>query len=341
MKSFYLHVPYCLHLCNYCDFYKKPFKKSFKEYEKYLESTWLQTLQEHQDQLEPLKTLYLGGGTPSLWTSQFFEDFFLPKISFEQNYEWTMEIDPYNLDLSNIQRWMNIGVNRLSFGIQSLNNKALKILDRQHSREDVIQILHWLKDKNVNYSVDFLIGIPIERDILSELEEVLSFNPSNMSTYILTVPQSYTHYKFLPEDQLIVQEYLAVKKYLESKKFLHYEVSNYGKILSQHNQVYWNQESYMAMGPSASGYCSVSKKRYKWLPNKTIEQDILTEEAFILESFYLGLRQFTIKTEYLKSFKNLKDLEEEGFLKGNKILPKGILLLDFIAQKLSLDLRAY
>lgn len=341
MKSFYLHVPYCLHLCNYCDFYKKPFKKSFKDYEEYLQSTWELSLSEHGDKLQPLKTLYLGGGTPSLWTPDFFEQFFLPKISFESNYEWTMEIDPYNLDLSNIQRWMDIGVNRLSFGIQSLNNKALKILDRQHSREDVIQVLHWLKDKNVNYSVDFLIGIPIERDILSELKEVLFFNPSNISTYILTVPQSYTHYKFLPEDQLIVEEYLATKTYLESKNFLHYEVSNYGRILSQHNQVYWNQESYLAMGPSASGYCSVLKKRYKWLPNKTIEQDLLTEEAFILESFYLGLRQFTVKTEYLKSFKNLKELEEEGFLQGNRILPKGILLLDFIAQKLSLDLRTH
>ncbi len=343
ISSCYLHVPFCLHLCNYCDFYKKKHEtSSFKDFESFLDKTFALSLSQHEEQLGPLKTLYFGGGTPSLWSPDYTEKVLLKKLSLHSTYEWTLEIDPYKLDLNNVQKWIQLGVNRLSFGVQSLNDAVLEKLDRQHRREDLLPIFSFLKEKNMNYSIDLLLGAPsVQRNLIQEIQEMLSYKPSHLSLYFLTVGKNYVHFHELPSDELIREEFLSIQELLEKESFIHYEVSNYGKIPSQHNQIYWSQKSCLALGPSASGYCSIKKTRYKITPSGSVQLDPLSLDQVLLEEFYLNLRQFKVRTDLLEksSNKTLDQLRESNLIHQDQVTKEGILLLDFIANELTPHLR--
>ena len=195
--------------------------------------------------------------------------------------------------------FQKLGVNRISVGVQSLSPQTLKALDRIHSIDDVYRTLDILSELNFNFSVDFMLGLPAkqsgDRDIISEAKELLSFSPSHMSAYILTVNKNYIHYSALPDDNFISNEYLDLSQYMSSEGFLHYEVSNFAKhgAKSQHNLNYWKGNSVAALGPSATGFLGKNNDtglRYKW---KTVDQaDYTVEELdhtqLKLEKFFLG-----------------------------------------------------
>lgn len=356
VSSLYLHVPFCMHLCNYCDFYKRklvPGEEQFEDFHQFL----LASHQRHEELLNShgiswgsLETVYLGGGTPSLWGSigaEFFSRHFLKK-GLPSNAEFTMEIDPGTWTNELIESWQKIGLNRISIGTQSLNPTFLKIMDRVHSVEESLHFLSFLHRNNWNYSLDFILGIPYsqekKRNIKEEIDRLLAYSPKHISLYILNARSKYPHVQAIPDDEYIREEYLFVSDYLKSQGFHHYEVSNFALpgFEAVHNQKYWRGESVMALGPTGTGYFALAEDkaiRYKWkVTRPEVEIEELTLKELSLERTYLKLRtsdgwEAPAKLRCLmQSWKQQGHAIEEGKL--IKLTAVGYLMLDSLMDDL-------
>lgn len=359
VNSLYLHFPHCRHLCNYCDFFKSVPKTlgEYGEYEIYLKNAinLHSEFLKRNDYLPGLvETLYMGGGTPSLWGAKGVASFKEQLESsgyqlFAPNYEWTMEINPGSFVESDLDRYFELGVNRASIGTQSTNPQFIKLLDRVHSKDEAFTLMEKMALGNRNFSVDLMLGLPysqkFKRDIERELEELLSFNPTHLSLYILTVKGNYVHRDHLPDDDWTANEFLLVSELLRSRGFLHYEVSNFAKpgFESRHNLRYWDQETVAALGPSATGYLSEKRLRYKWPGmNLRIEEEQLSQESAELEHIYLKLRtnKGLARSEVgsgQKFDEMVNKLENKGWIEPGGVLratPQGYLMMDSIMDEI-------
>jgi oxygen-independent coproporphyrinogen-3 oxidase len=306
VSSLYLHVPFCKHLCNYCDFYKRKLEPGTKQFEGFHQFL-ADSMNHHAELLKtnhftwaPLDTIYLGGGTPSLWGAvgaKIFQGLMPPKL---ENAEFTMEIDPGTWTQDMLDAWKNIGLNRISIGTQTLDPVFLKIMDRVHSLEDSFKFLEKMDRENWNYSLDFLLGIPYSqqkhRDIKKELDLLLGYHPKHISLYILNARSKYPLTQQMPDDEYIHDEYIFVSDYLKSKGFHHYEVSNFALpgFEAKHNQKYWRGESVAALGPTGTGFLNFGEDkalRYKWKVTRAeTELEYLGKAELELEETYLTLR---------------------------------------------------
>jgi len=314
-------------------------------------------LLENHYEMDTLDTLYIGGGTPSLWGkagAEYLRQLFLrEQITLSESCEFTLEVNPGTWTEESITAWKELGVSRFSLGIQSLRADYLKILDRVHNVEDVFDTLTYFNKIGAAFSVDFMLGLPWsvsrERDILSELKEILSFEPEHLSLYILTAKGGYPHKKNLPEEDFLEEEYLKVAEYLKSIGYKHYEVSNFAKPgkESRHNLNYWKTSSVGALGPSAVGFLSDAKKRYKWKTSSAeFALEELDSEAMALERLYLGLRVDSgiEKSDHFSDEEKValvpvfQRWQAEGLAKDSddrvKLTSKGLLVLDGLVQQL-------
>ena len=369
IESLYIHFPFCRHLCNYCDFYKKigPNSEAINDFHHFFDLSWQahqQFMEKNAVSFKKLKTLYIGGGTPSLWGKEgaiFLEDLFKREgLLREEDAECTLEVNPGSWDDQSLLAWQQFGMNRFSLGIQSLDERFLRLLDRVHSLDEVYQTLKKFQQMKVRFSVDFMLGLPFskqyQRNILAELEEILSFGPEHISLYILTTNKGYIHAKHLPDDDFIADEYLAVSDYLKAKGFYHYEVSNFSKEgrQSQHNLQYWKSKSVAALGPSATGFLSENQLRYKWkTQNPEFVEEKLSDASFRIEKIYMGLRSEVglkesilgpnLSEEELRSFRDLckswqqrglVEIKKQGDLAGIFATSQGFLALDHLMEEL-------
>jgi oxygen-independent coproporphyrinogen-3 oxidase len=364
IDSLYLHFPFCVHLCNYCDFFKRVTVDKSYDYEvfhQYLEKSFSlheSLMNEHGYSWGPLKTFYIGGGTPSLWGQEgkiFLENFFHQhNLTLDPQCEFTLEVNPGAWTEDSLSAWRALGANRFSLGVQSLDKDMIRYLDRVHSIEQVYETLEYFNKHQLNFSMDFMLGLPFsadeklkKRDVIAELKEALKYNPSHFSVYILTVKNNYPHYQDLPSEEWIAEEYLAVAEFLKSSGFHHYEVSNFAKPNreSDHNLNYWQSKTVAAFGPSATGFLSEKKLRYKWkVAGPEVDLEQLSEDEFNLENLYMGLRSKTgirlndfvpsvqKQKELIKLWSRLDYLEIDGPLL--KLSSKGFLFLDSIIQNI-------
>ena len=304
VNSLYIHFPHCRHLCNYCDFFKSVpdnFDEARENFQQQLERHWHQHQQlfkQHSIEFGSLETLYLGGGTPSLWGesgAKWFKSFLLKYLNLANTYEWTMEVNPKAWSEEGLAAWENLGVNRFSVGIQSYDERYLKILDRVHDLSDVKLLLKRMHNRR--FSADLMLGLPFtqeyKRDLRQEIECLVESGAEHFSVYILTVKENYKHFDKLPSEELVEEEYLKTHEILDSFGFEHYEVSNFARndARSRHNLRYWQGESVAALGPSAVGYVADIGMRYKW-PSRHDEPEIeqLDQSAIKTEKLYLQLR---------------------------------------------------
>lgn len=378
LSSVYIHFPYCLHLCNYCDFYKVSTLKDTREVPPDFHSYLLSSKRLHEKLLSDnnflygtLGTVYIGGGTPSLWGEKgavFLRSYLKSlmnsdELIFEDEYEFTMEMNPGAMTEEGLNAWLDIGLNRLSIGIQAMDQRFLSLLDRIHTLEESILLLEKLQTLDINYSVDLMLGLPkskeYKRNIISELEAVLRYSPKHISLYVLT-PQfsNYQLFQSLPTEEWIEREYLLASEFLQSIGFDHYEVSNFAKkgFESQHNLMYWKSKPIGAFGPGATGFLPSldrrSAARYKWGEKKVSDcpdysLEVLDEAQFNLEKFYLLLRtntginpkQYFRADDELSKFMNCaKNWQERGWAKSIEprviLSAKGFLLLDSLMGEL-------
>lgn len=272
-ESVYFHFPFCEVKCHYCDFYSLAQQKTRPQDPTLFETRLIQEIREKQADLAPhLKTLFLGGGTPSLTSPESMKkilDVLWEYCTPAEGLEWTMEANPASLTLERAKAYRHLGVNRVSLGVQALRDDFLKLLGRVHAREAVFEALEILVMAGFqNISVDLLAGVPGQsvQDLHEAIQALLSCCPlTHLSCYLLTLPPQHPLFSKLPSPDEQLQHYLAVHDDLTSRGFQHYEISNYclPGYESRHNLNYWGGQSYLGLGPSAHSYDASLQRRWK------------------------------------------------------------------------------
>lgn len=311
VKSVYIHIPFCKSKCYYCSFVSyavEKFAELKKDYLKALEKEINVTYQK-----EPLNTLYFGGGTPSLLLGEDFSRI-LEHFKISENTELTVEINPDDADYDYLRKLFDIGINRLSFGAQSFDDNILKIINRRHNGEQIINAV-----KNAQYagfnniSLDFIYGLPNQTQnmFIEDLKTAVALGVEHISLYGLTIDENCYFYKNkpqnLPDDDTQADMYIAAVDFLHSNNFKHYEISNFAKkgYESKHNLNYWNNCEYYGFGAAASGYFNAVRYKNQIKLDKYIKNPLKKEEEFIEtkqrkleEEIFLGLRKMEgINTE--------------------------------------------
>lgn len=266
----YIHIPFCIEKCSYCDFISFENKLDFQG--KYIE----QLKKEIESQKEILKnsditTIYIGGGTPSAIKSKYIVEiinYLNEYINFKEsnNMEITIEVNPGTVTKQKLIDYYNSGINRISIGLQCVQDRLLKIIGRIHNFEQFLETFKMAREvgfKNIN--VDLMIGLPEQNieDIKQSIEKILELNPEHISVYSLIVEEGTKISKKieegfyqLPDEELERMEYSYVKNKLELAGYNHYEISNFAKegFFSKHNLNCWKQEEYLGFGIAAHSY---------------------------------------------------------------------------------------
>lgn len=266
----YIHIPFCKQKCYYCDFV------SFSNKEEYIEK-YVETVKREIDSYDLSKynitTIYIGGGTPSRIPSEKIQEILeiiKQEISANQtkweDIEITIELNPGTVDEEKIKKYKEIGINRLSIGLQSTNNKLLKEIGRIHTFEDFKNTYNLVKKVGFeNINVDLMIGLPNQTisDVKESLNEIIKLNPTHVSVYSLIVEENTKMEQLinskelqLPDEELERQMYWYVKNTLELNGYNHYEISNFAKKgkESKHNLNCWEQKEYIGLGLAAYSY---------------------------------------------------------------------------------------
>ena len=266
----YIHIPFCKKKCYYCDFVSYPDKLDLEE--RYIEAV-IRELESYDLSKYNITTLYIGGGTPSYISSKLIakllnnikEKLVLNETKWE-DIEITIEVNPGTVNSEKLEEYKKSGVNRLSIGLQTTNDKMLEKIGRIHKYEDFLETYNLARKlgfKNIN--VDLIIGLPEEgiNDIKEDLQKIINLNPDHISVYSLIVEEGTKIEKLLnekkitlPDDEKERQMYWYVKNTLELIGYTHYEISNFAKenMESKHNMNCWDQKEYIGLGLAAYSY---------------------------------------------------------------------------------------
>lgn len=314
----YIHIPFCMHKCDYCDFV------SFAKKDEYIEPYIQQVIKEiKQEKLEQYRitTIYIGGGTPSFIPSKYIKKI-LDLVDKRYAKEITIEVNPGTVDKVKLQDYYNLGINRLSMGLQSTDNNILKEISRIHTYEQFLDTYNLAKNVGFNnINIDLMIGLPKQKieGLNNSLEKIISLEPKHISVYSLileegTVLENKINNGILqlPNEETEREMYWLVKSKLEDAGYIHYEISNFSKpgFEAKHNMACWEQEEYIGIGLAAHSY--LNKTRYSNTEdlksylnnikeNRIIHemQDTLSQEK---EYMILGLRK--IEGVDIQKFKN-------------------------------------
>ena len=314
----YVHIPFCIKKCDYCDFIS--YTNCYELQEKYAERL-VEEIEENKDLLKNnfVSTIYIGGGTPSSINpelirkilNKIYEICWISKIEKNKT-EITIEVNPGTTTKNNLQLYKNCGINRLSIGLQSTNDILLKEIGRIHNYKQFLDTYKWAKEagfKNIN--VDLMLGLPGQDiEVLKEsLENIIKLEPmpNHVSIYSLIVEEgTKIEEKInsgklkLPDDEEERRQYHYTKNYLELKGYKHYEISNFAKpgFESKHNMNCWKQKQYVGFGVAAHSYIngirySNTSNLEEYLNTNTKKNIEETQNKFDMEKEYmmLGLRK--------------------------------------------------
>ena len=267
MAGLYFHIPFCKRACAYCDFYKQI---GTRHKPQLLEAMHRElTFRKEYLHADPIRTIYFGGGTPSLCTPeeiQAFLDQSRKEFDCSQIEEITMEANPDDLDEEYLNALRQTGVNRLSMGVQSLDDACLKLMNRRHSAQQAIEAVKNAKRAGFdNITVDLIFGVPgFGGDSLNRtLDGMLAMDVQHISAYHLTIEPNTTFGRrmargqFTPvTEQISEEEFLKVHQRLSEAGYEHYEISNYAQrgFRARHNASYWHGERYLGIGPAAHSF---------------------------------------------------------------------------------------
>lgn len=258
----YVHIPYCRQICPYCDFSKYEIGKTIppEEYAGLVRAEI--RARSRAVPTRDVDAIYFGGGTPTAIAPELILSI-LDELANEgfrrsQSCEMTIEIDPETIDAEAIKTYASFGFNRYSVGVQSFNDRLLKIAGRQHDGAGAARALTLLAQAGVNYSFDLLFALPTQT--LAELEldvrTALAFGPSHVSAYCLTLPDTHPMQRGRAPDDEQAAMFAAIDRELERAGLLRYELANFAKPgrESRHNSLYWTDQPYWGIGVSAHSY---------------------------------------------------------------------------------------
>ncbi len=257
MSSVYVHIPFCLSICFYCDFCRILYREEVKQ-------AWLDRIAEEiQDKdLGSIDTLYFGGGTPSALCEKDFErlaNCFIPYLS--DNYEWTVECNPDSVTETKVKLYQSLGVNRISLGVQSFQDSMLQAIGRKHTVKDVYHSVSLFRQNGIdNISIDLIFGLPKQtmEDVQKDLDCFFSMNLDHLSIYSLQIEENSVFGKKGIEscdEDLEPDMYEYIRKECLQHGYEHYEISSYARNgkYSRHNLSYWNDSDFIGIGCGASG----------------------------------------------------------------------------------------
>jgi putative oxygen-independent coproporphyrinogen III oxidase len=255
----YIHIPFCSTKCGYCSFYSIPYHS---ERVRVFLHTLLKEIALYQQSYDLVpKTVYFGGGTPSLLKPAVVEKI-LSHFGLSACEEITLEMNPITVTDKYLQELSKTKVNRISLGTQSFVEKELKFLERRHSPSQIIEKVNMLRQYRYhNISLDLMYGLPGQTiaDVKVSLESLLQLSPEHISTYCLGIEEKTAfHDKGVAalDDDLVADIYLFIRNTLVENGYIHYEISNFAKAgyESKHNLAYWDGMEYLGLGAGASGF---------------------------------------------------------------------------------------
>lgn len=309
----YVHIPFCRSKCPYCDFYSVASRRSVPDY--------LDALQKeiflYRGRFDSFDSLYLGGGTPSTLGEEELAaimDELLKNFAFCSNAEITIEANPEDLSRSKIQLLKDLGINRISVGVQSLDEKELEMLGRTHSAKQALSGLHMIRSCGfTNLSVDLIYGFEGQnlKSWKKTLGRVMDFNPQHLSCYQLTMEKDSPSGKkqgtgklAVLADKMQAAFFVFTSRFLKRHGYHQYEVSNYARGSEwecRHNRKYWRHVPYLGLGPSAHSF----ENGKRWWNVRSIKKycqmlgegkfpiggfEVLNQEQLDMEAVSLGLR---------------------------------------------------
>jgi oxygen-independent coproporphyrinogen-3 oxidase len=371
MAGIYIHIPFCKQACNYCDFH---FSTTLKHKNELVKALVREIEQRKYELTTEIKTIYFGGGTPSLLAVDELKMIIgavHKNYKVASNIELTLECNPDDLTKQKLQELKSSGINRLSIGVQSFDGEELKFFNRAHNAKEAESSIKMSQDIGFeNITIDLIYGSPLltAQLWLNNLQKVTDFGVPHLSAYGLTVePKTKLEHQIktgqfpvLDDDQMIAQFKTLIEKTKEFG-FTQYEVSNFGKegFYSQHNSNYWKGEEYLGIGPSAHSYLAGKRiwnvaNNIKYIKALNLneaytEEEIIDEKTAFNEYVLTRLRTiWGVDVDYVsKQFnkelnrhfeKELKPYLNSSYLKTDKnkitLTQEGI----FIADKITSDL---
>lgn len=315
-RSLYIHWPFCPYRCHYCPFVALASHDPFMErYHQALVKEIREFGDNYSEKL-PLDTIYFGGGTPSTYPDHLLLDMFAileEYFIFDENIEITLEVNPGTVRPEQLGLWKKLGINRMSVGVQSLNDDVLKKLNRLQKATDVYFLLDKAPDYFDNISVDVILGLPgvDVAEWKSLLSEIVTWKISHISMYVLEVHDSTPLFfniaskkVTLPCDDDVVDLYYWSREFLAQHGFDQYEVSSFARSgrQSRHNSMYWERKPYRGFGLGACSFDGTSrlqneKNLIKYLESveqgsyKPVFTEFITKQQVYAEKMMLGLRR--------------------------------------------------
>ena len=272
--SCYIHIPYCIQKCLYCDFTTFT-KNNLPPSATYV--SWIKKEMENRQEGikdKNLKSIYFGGGTPSLIPAREIVSIIkcLKKFFFfHPNIEISIEINPGTLTEESLQIYQSGGVNRFSVGVQTFQTDILKLFNREHSQQDTQKTLELLVKNKVVFSTDLLFAFHHQKtkDLKKDLDLLLYYQPHHISAYYLTLPNGHFLQKNRPSESVQLQMFKDIRYHLKKANFDHYEISNFAQkgFHSKHNLTYWLDKTYWGLGLSSHSFLKINNKRVRfWNP---------------------------------------------------------------------------
>ncbi len=260
VKACYIHIPFCSHICSYCDFCKFLYEE--KIVDQYLLALEKELTSSYRG--EVLDTIYIGGGTPSSLTVDQLSRLFsiLGLLKKAENCEFTIECNVENIEPEKLSLFKKQGINRISLGVESFQDHLLKKLSRPYTRKEIIETVQQIRSFGfTNLNIDLIYALPGEsiEDLRKDLKEALSLDVEHISTYSLMIEEHTVFYlqgvKEVSEE-MDEEMYKLISQTLKEHGFIHYEISNFAKkgYSSRHNLTYWKNEHYYGFGVGASGF---------------------------------------------------------------------------------------
>ncbi len=313
LSGIYLHIPFCKSTCSYCDFYSTG---QIKLLDRVVNALCKELIvrKGYFKETDSVETIYFGGGTPSVLEEVHLHHLFETLnhlFDLSKCKEITLEANPDDLSESFLDMLAHFPINRLSMGVQSLHDNELKLLNRRHSAQDAIEAVQRAKQYVSNISIDLMFGLPLQTlDSWNEtIEKSLALEVQHISAYQLTIEKGTKLYrqrelgKVLPaSDELSTEMYFMLVNKLTDAGFEQYEISNFSlpSYASKHNSAYWQEKSYLGIGPSAHSFNGISRQwnianNMRYLigienGEPEIQQEQLTEKDHYNEKIMTALR---------------------------------------------------
>ncbi|MDC2863350.1 radical SAM family heme chaperone HemW [Bacillus sp. BP-3] len=330
IQAAYIHIPFCQHICHYCDFNKVFIERQpVEQYLQYLEKEIVNTI--NKTSFKEMKTIFVGGGTPTALnmeqTKQLLDIINRRLRPFAPNCELTFEANPGDLPKEKLNLLLEGGVNRISFGVQTFRDELLEKIGRRHTREDAFIAIREAKEIGfANINVDLIYALPGQtiEDVKETLEIAFTLGVQHFSAYSLIVEPKTVFYNLmnkgklrLPGEDSEAKMYEIVMDAMEKHGYQQYEISNFSKegYESRHNLTYWNNEEYYGFGAGAHSYVNGERiqnvgplKQYFTKIDETglpyLDVHTVTTQEKMEEELFLGLRKTAgvSKVEFSKKF---------------------------------------